>query len=448
MALTKVTYSMIDGAVANALDYGADPTGIADSTTAITNALAAASVVYLPAGIYKVSQIVITGSGNSAVFGKTLRGAGLGATTIVGAVAGTSVIRFGTSGGWVDEPNLQEYRADYCALEDLSINASAAYTYGVECQWMTNSSWRNISISDGGLGGSITTGFYLDFSWDNDFVHITIAAENGVQMGGHSPNRNSFHGLRVAGGGTLTGIGVNFAGSANSFFGLDASAYYAGVASSNGGHGLTIHGGYFESNDLDISLGASSIQGIVVTGCRFIAGVNNNIAIRQAGPSNVRGFLISGNSFTNKASCIRPTANTQEWVVHGNEFIACTATFDPVGTGGNYHIVENYEYQFTPVFTNLVTTGSPLYSGKYIRIGKTIRFVVVIDDNGGTTASTAGSTYFTGLPTAVSAGGGLSAVDGAIADLGNGVVSTIYAYTPTWGANGNQITISGSYTVA
>lgn len=446
MSLTKVTYSMIDGAIANVLDYGADPTGVADSTTAITNALAAADVVYLPAGNYKVSQIVITGSGNTAVFGKTLRGAGLGVTNIIGSVAGTSVIRFGTSGGWVDETNLQEYRADYCNLEDITISANAAYTYGIECQWLTNSSWRNYNVSS---NGNISTGLYVDFSWDNDFIHGTLAAENGLQMGAHSPNRNSFYGLRVAGGGTLTGIGVDFAGSANSFFGLDASAYYVGVASSNGGLGLTIHGGYFESNDIDISIGGSSISGISVTGCRFIVGVNNNIAIRQSGTGNVRGFHISGNVFTNKASCIRPTATyTRDWVVHGNDFISCTATFDPVGGGGDYHIVENFEYTFTPAFTNLVTTGSPIYTGKYIRLGKTVRFVVVIDDNGGTTASTAGSTYFTGLPTAATNGGGFNAVDSAIADLGNGLVSTIYAYTPTWSANGNIITISGTYTLA
>ena len=119
-----------------------------------------------------------------------------------------------------------------------------------------------------------------------------------------------------------------------------------------------------------------------------------------------------------------------------------------VGTGGDYHVIENYEYTFTPTFTSLTTTGSPTYSGKYIRIGKTVRFVVVITPNGGTTASIAGTTYFSGLPTASFVGGGLSAVDGGINDLGNGLVSTIYAYTPTWVANGNQIVISGSYTLA
>jgi hypothetical protein len=34
MSLTKVSYSMVNGAPANVLDFGADPTGVADSTAA------------------------------------------------------------------------------------------------------------------------------------------------------------------------------------------------------------------------------------------------------------------------------------------------------------------------------------------------------------------------------------------------------------------------------
>lgn len=61
MSLTKATYSMIDGASWNVLDYGADPTGVADSTTAIRNAIAAAQadqsdftlpIVEFPKGTY------------------------------------------------------------------------------------------------------------------------------------------------------------------------------------------------------------------------------------------------------------------------------------------------------------------------------------------------------------------------------------------------------------
>lgn len=60
MALTKVTQSMILGGVESVLDYGADPTGATDSTTAIQAAINAAfltgNAVYLPAGFYKVSK--------------------------------------------------------------------------------------------------------------------------------------------------------------------------------------------------------------------------------------------------------------------------------------------------------------------------------------------------------------------------------------------------------
>jgi hypothetical protein len=65
MSLTKATYSMINGAQFNVLDYGADPTGVADSAAAIQAAITAASVsvggstgtvVYFPTGTYKISQ--------------------------------------------------------------------------------------------------------------------------------------------------------------------------------------------------------------------------------------------------------------------------------------------------------------------------------------------------------------------------------------------------------
>lgn len=59
MALTKATYAMIDAAPVNIVDYGADPTGSADSTAAIQAArdfVAAATDKYklvFPAGTYK-----------------------------------------------------------------------------------------------------------------------------------------------------------------------------------------------------------------------------------------------------------------------------------------------------------------------------------------------------------------------------------------------------------
>lgn len=61
MALTKVTYSMIDGAAANIKDFGAVGNGIADDTPAINAALAASERVYfpIPAVEYRISTIDI-----------------------------------------------------------------------------------------------------------------------------------------------------------------------------------------------------------------------------------------------------------------------------------------------------------------------------------------------------------------------------------------------------
>jgi hypothetical protein len=75
MSLTKVSYSMINGASLNVLDYGADNTGVSDSTSAINAALAAAGamtptrgVVYIPTGKY------ITTSTLNIPLGVTLTG--------------------------------------------------------------------------------------------------------------------------------------------------------------------------------------------------------------------------------------------------------------------------------------------------------------------------------------------------------------------------------------
>lgn len=72
MSLTKVSYSMIQGAPANVLDYGADPTGVTECSAAFQAAIAAASHVYVPKGTYRVNPInlkdnlIISGDGEAS----------------------------------------------------------------------------------------------------------------------------------------------------------------------------------------------------------------------------------------------------------------------------------------------------------------------------------------------------------------------------------------------
>jgi hypothetical protein len=71
MSLTKVTYSMISGANVNVLDFGADPTGVADSTSAIQAAINA-----LPTASYAINTVIPgqlqMGSQSALIFPKGL----------------------------------------------------------------------------------------------------------------------------------------------------------------------------------------------------------------------------------------------------------------------------------------------------------------------------------------------------------------------------------------
>ena len=69
MALTKVTYSMIEGAVANVKDFGATGLGYPnDDAAAIQLALNASQCVFFPEGEYYMGAAV-TPQGNSLIFG-------------------------------------------------------------------------------------------------------------------------------------------------------------------------------------------------------------------------------------------------------------------------------------------------------------------------------------------------------------------------------------------
>jgi hypothetical protein len=67
MSLTKVSYSMITGAQANVLDFGADPTGATNSAAAIQAAMNASKAVYFPAGTYLVQTKLVPTQANDLI---------------------------------------------------------------------------------------------------------------------------------------------------------------------------------------------------------------------------------------------------------------------------------------------------------------------------------------------------------------------------------------------
>lgn len=96
MTLTKATYSMINGAPLNVLDFGAVGDGVADDTTALQTAITSAfnnkiGTVYLPAGTYKVTKpLYLWGSDNYVRSGVQLVGEGIDSTVIKKTGNGTT----------------------------------------------------------------------------------------------------------------------------------------------------------------------------------------------------------------------------------------------------------------------------------------------------------------------------------------------------------------------
>lgn len=105
------------------------------------------------------------------------------------------------------------------------------------------------------------------------------------------------------------------------------------------------------------------------------------------------------------------------------------------------------EGNFTPVATNLTVVGTPTYSCNYTRVGNLVTFNIIITVSGGTTASTANSTYLT-LPITPANRSVCNVVDGNVNSLGAGFIDTTgRVYLPTWSARSTAIYISGSYNI-
>ena len=100
MSLTKVSYSMVQGAPINVLDYGADSTGATNSATAIQTALnTGAPEVFFPAGSYLLNSVLtlsplqrIVGESSTLIIGNALCGAGTSNNTPIITMAERSAI--------------------------------------------------------------------------------------------------------------------------------------------------------------------------------------------------------------------------------------------------------------------------------------------------------------------------------------------------------------------
>ena len=123
------------------------------------------------------------------------------------------------------------------------------------------------------------------------------------------------------------------------------------------------------------------------------------------------------------------------------------------GTGTSELLADYEEGIWTPAPTNLTVVGTPTYTGKYTRIGRQVTCIACIDSTT-TTAATAGSTSFGGLPFTASAiagnngGNGVTVDANTVTQVGSGYIFTANNrfYVTGWTATAN-IVMSFTYFV-
>lgn len=399
MSLTKVTYSMTQGAPINVDDLGGDPTGVADSYAALTAALATGKLVLLTSGGTYKSSGTLNFNG-----GKQLFGQGYGAGIIY---TGSGVSLLMTNGGNI--------------IENVALTTTAAATKGLHLFGASSNLVRNFSVTGNPANGvfleSTDTSAQTDWNnFENVTVNTAVLPVALVASGTGAVNSNVFRGVSnwrtsaVAGGATLylNGGGAGVIG--NSFYDIDLSGY-------TNNNSVIIDGpGTSQTNFIGISVDTGSLTGCIlgsgVSSTKWIGGTN------QANTPFVRNNLATAGTDTLLTSSIN---------FNGSQQFANLGTASS-GVVGNKNLLWYEEGTFVPTVsgsTSGTPTGYGTAVGTYTRVGNRVNFDLYVSLTG--VGTMVGNIQIGGLPfTAAVISGSQGCVSiGYANNFGAGVTSQI-----------------------
>lgn len=273
MSLTKIPYSMIDGAPFNVLDYGADPTGVADSASAIQAAIdavaagvggAVGATVYFPTGTYLISQTInipnrvalvgngdyagvrikphssftddymfYSSNGTSSMFGSYIKNFYIDARGFT-MIAPVYSVAWQEACGLINVLIQFDGATQYGFLYDTGYGG-AAYLRLQEVQIFADSTQPNAA---GILVGqvSLVGGFVLDFQNGTIAGSVANPLPSGIRMANDSLRVHTYHAEYVVNMVTMSGAGSISADSlTGSFNGIthmvSTSSTFTGTAS-------------------------------------------------------------------------------------------------------------------------------------------------------------------------------------------------------------------------
>lgn len=167
---------MINGAVANVLDYGASTTAsAATNTTAFNAALAASASIYVPSGTYLVTSLVIPITGPSYIVGD-----GPGASTISGS--GAIVAEYNNNlnrHSTIKNIHIQAAPGNTgikvknlgLHLENVSVDGGSV---GILAENMVASQWSNVVANGTANGIAFIRAAAAEVIWLNTFINCSV----------------------------------------------------------------------------------------------------------------------------------------------------------------------------------------------------------------------------------------------------------------------------------
>jgi len=399
MSLTKVSYSMITGAPVNVLDFGADPTGVANSTAAINAAIASViatgkpGVVTIPAGTYKCTSTITVDVSRVQIIGQyaTLNFSTASESIVaIEVTATTSDIIFNQSPSGMEKliiigPN--------SGTSSVAMNFDATAPYNI-----AYSAFQNIAILDFWNGLTFRDNVYLiSFIGMNirvagacltDFIGSTNAGER------YSFVSSTFSGAQYALICENPNSTWEFANC--SFDCTFVEIYVVGAAT------ISCTNCHFEynGNALQADIGGAANPTVNFFGCRFIQRNLQTVVPNFDCKSGTRLTIIGGSiatfpsSTTNilMASTARLTYMNVDWNVQGgtvNTLNNSLSVYLPL-TNVSDNAVINYNTPVNGVITRsfgatlaagasvTVTTEAFVYGIVLIAIGATVNTVGVV----------------------------------------------------------------------
>lgn len=413
MSLTKVSYSMIQGAASNVLDFGADPTGVASSVAAFNDAVANGGTVYVPSGVYKLDGKVTLSADNTTLFlaadvtcnvsGVAAEQSPFGAQILVSANncailgSGPSSLLQNVLGTRANTVTLIPGFAKFL-MRDLTLDGGKSLVTSEE----TDTFESGIML----IGYAPQTPSDIEATIDN--VTVKNYAQYGINIYGNQCNGikivncnirdmgNAGQAFSVGAGIVAAIAGSNFTVANNVIKNCKQNGVFvssAGVASGNhvianntiltcGASGI----GYFEQANYGSTSGVGIVK-IAVTGNVCIENTRSGIQFNVDTVGLLKQVVITGNLCNNNTyagielnSTNTPPNILSDVVVSGNQATGNGSL--QVSAGQYVPLVEGVERSFTPVIRGTTSAGVGTYtdqSGTYVKNGNIVTFQLILD---------------------------------------------------------------------